>query len=268
MGTSKQYKEADEKIKQYFENASKNINPPNNMFSKIESQINKNENGAMNMKKRFLAAKIITVAAVLSFATITCIAASNVHSWVSYSSSDSEITEFPSPELLEEKGGYSPKYVENLNDEFNFKEVSFGQSEAKDEAENTVATNKTIDIYYTKDGAEKGQIMCLNTSKMDESLYSSQDRSTYKKSEYKGITLYYNNDQYKFVPPDYELTEEDKKAMEEGSIQISYGSQEIEYSNVQSITWYEDGIEYILMSMDYNLSEDEMLEMAHNVINQ
>ena len=81
-----------------------------------------------------------------------------------------------------------------------------------------------------------------------------------------GITMGYTSSMYKAVPPDYEPTEEDKKAMESGRLQIGYGSAEIETSQYSRVVWVKDGIRYELMGFNVSLNADEMLQMAQEMV--
>ena len=68
------------------------------------------------------------------------------------------------------------------------------------------------------------------------------------------------------MPPDYEPTEEDKKAMESGRLQIGYGSAEIETSQYSRVVWVKDGIRYELMGFNVSLNDVEMLQMAQEMV--
>ena len=50
---------------------------------------------------------------------------------------------------------------------------------------------------------------------------------------------------------------------------VSFSSSEIEEYNIQSVSWYEDGIKYLIMSWDYDdLTKDQMIDMAKQVIDK
>lgn len=83
---------------------------------------------------------------------------------------------------------------------------------------------------------------------------------------HEGITLNYESMAYKFVPEDYKLTEADIKDQEEGKLMISVGSDEVEKSLMKSVVWEENELVYVLTNSNYDLSEDEMLEMARAII--
>ena len=70
----------------------------------------------------------------------------------------------------------------------------------------------------------------------------------------------------KFVPADYELTEEDKKAQEAGNFDLAYGSDEIEITTSCMVEWDMDGQGYSLFKFGEELSAEEMFAMAEEII--
>ena len=59
--------------------------------------------------------------------------------------------------------------------------------------------------------------------------------------------------------------------IDEGSLQIGYGdpSDKIEEDNNQTVSWYENGIEYMIMNSNYDdLTKDKMIDMAKEVIDK
>lgn len=84
--------------------------------------------------------------------------------------------------------------------------------------------------------------------------------------EYKGIAIVYNEQAYKFVPPDYELTEQDKADEASGKYVFSYGSDEVEITDFKWVGWMQDGVAYSLSGHDTSLSIDELCGMAEEYI--
>ena len=84
-----------------------------------------------------------------------------------------------------------------------------------------------------------------------------------------GTNLYYVHYINKVVSDDYELTEQDKKDQASGKVVFSYdgSASQIEVSQVQSVNWNKDGIQYDLLQIDGQLSADELADMAREVIN-
>ena len=84
-----------------------------------------------------------------------------------------------------------------------------------------------------------------------------------------GTNLYYVHYINKLVSDDYELTEQDKKDQASGKVVFSYddSASQIEVSQVQSVNWNKDGIQYDLLQIDGKLSAGELADMAKEVIN-
>lgn len=70
------------------------------------------------------------------------------------------------------------------------------------------------------------------------------------------------------MPENYELTEADRKAQEEGTLAISIGAPEVSVEQVQGLSWYEEGLAYMLMGNDHNFSVEQMMEMAEVIRQQ
>ena len=84
-----------------------------------------------------------------------------------------------------------------------------------------------------------------------------------------GTNLYYVHYINKVVSDDYELTEQDKKDQASGKVVFSYddSTSQIEVSQVQSVNWNKDGVQYDLLQIDGKLSAGELADMAREVIN-
>ena len=84
--------------------------------------------------------------------------------------------------------------------------------------------------------------------------------------EKEGISYYYTKQDCMFVPPSYELTEEEKAAEEAGTLQVGYGSDTVERTSYSSVQWQKDGISYLLMSFETPMTEEQLVEMASEVM--
>ena len=81
-----------------------------------------------------------------------------------------------------------------------------------------------------------------------------------------GVTLAFRDTAYLFVPPDYQPTDEEKQQERAGELAISYGSDEVENRQFQSVSWRQDGVEYSLYGFDTGLDSEEMLSMAAELV--
>lgn len=267
-------KSFDEKLKKHFNKESEFINADENMFFKIKNEINKKEKGEIfmknNMSKNF---KRFAGAVLVCFAAISCIAvaAPKISSWSSSTDLKSDSFEsFPSEKEVKDSVGYLPKYVKSLPGGFEYESADVTNSQANDSEGNAVVKLKEFGIFYKRANEKEGAFLSFNASDMSQEIFNDEITSDSKlqKEQYNGIDLYYGEMPYLFLPPDYEVSEEDKAKQERGELEISYGSSEVERSFMQSLSWYEGDIKYLLLGMDINVSKEEMVEMAKEIIDK
>lgn len=130
----------------------------------------------------------------------------------------------------------------------------------RDEKGNSEVKTKSLDFTYTK-GNDK-----LSLSMENVRLGERSEKETVV-GTYNGVDIYYDSYANKLVPADYKLTEQDKKDEATGKYVFSYGSDKEEISQVQYLSWMQDGINYSLLGIDSKISKDELVKMAQQVIN-
>lgn len=163
----------------------------------------------------------------------------------------------------EKELGYAVDSVEAFTNGYQFTEMYVDDVDAWDEAGNKAYTFPEMTIHYEKEGAP---YMYLAIHKPVEGIERSKDADAARTCG--DITLYYDEYTYKFVPPDYELTEEDKENEARDDYYISYGSEEVEIRQSTGVTWEKDGVFYNLAGMDLGLGADEMFDMAEQILGQ
>ena len=120
---------------------------------------------------------------------------------------------------------------------------------------------KSVSFDYQKNG----DVVSFEQQKFNSKLTPSGDII----ATVNGTNLYYVHYINKVVSDDYELTEQDKKDQASGKVVFSYddSASQIEVSQVQSVNWNKDGIQYDLLQIDGKLSAGELADMAREVIN-
>jgi len=83
---------------------------------------------------------------------------------------------------------------------------------------------------------------------------------------YRGIDLSYVSSTNKVVPEDYKMTEQDKNDEASGKYIFSYGSDKVEISEFKHLSWTQDGISYMFTAMDSNVTQEQLVKMAHQMI--
>lgn len=255
----------DEEIRFGLAQKAAEIEPSAELFSSIKQNIIEMEREEEMKKKVFSLKKskpsiVVLTCCVLLLVSTAVIGATLGTSWIGHT--NHKYASFPSEERIIKDLGFAPKYLEILPGGFEFSRGGIGKSQLKDEAGNVITETKEVDFTYTR-GTEKSPLSLTVSQINEEFIDNSSSRLI---DNYNGIKLYYYEKDYKFVPPGYVLTEADKRADEAGELEISYGSSEISYENVQGLGWYEDGLRYMVMGSDYNFTIEEMVEMSKAII--
>lgn len=259
---------SDEQINWALSKETKDIEPSEELFNKIKADIDKRECEEImeNKTSNFRKGRRLTVlvASFIFLCSVTVLGVTTIkgNTWIGRSRLNYKT--FPSEERILKDVGYSPKYPRSLPGGFEYVNGSIGESELSDETGDILTQTKNLTLGYRRDNEES--TLDLSITQVKETFLDNKDSQLV--GSLNGIDLYYVNQDYKFVPEDYELTQEDKKAREEGKLEISYGTSEIEISNIQSISWYEEGLEYMIIGNDYEFTVEKMIDMARTVINQ
>lgn len=259
-------KRSDEQIKLAIFKATNEIEPSAKLFDEIKKDIYKKEDGE-TMKGKASSSKktkrlITLVASFVLLFSLTVLGATMGKSWLGYT--NLKYKTFPSQEKIFNDVGFIPKYTESLPGGFEYVNGGTGESKLLDDDGNILTQTKDLNLGY-KRGNEKS-VLNLSITQVEEVFLDNEGSQLV--GEINGISLYYYQQDYKFVPPSYELTEEDKKATEAGKVEISYGASETSTSNIQGLSWYEDGLEYMIMGGNYGFTIEEMIDMATAIINQ
>ncbi len=247
----------DNDIKKALDIKVQDVNASDDLLTSIKHQLQE-ERKIENMKKLKFTPKTILVSALLTVALATGVIASSGLGGgiISHSDKREAINHYPTSSEVEKVVNYSPKFVEDLQG-YKFKSAQPSESSDLDEAGNEISSQKEISFYYETD---KG-ILNLNTSQVVR-----ENDAKGEPISYKGITLYYSSYTYKAVPPDYVVTEEDKKLEESGKLMIGYGSDKISEEKTQNIIWVDNGITYDLLDMGAEIDKNDLIEMAKQVI--
>lgn len=215
-------------------------------------------------KSNFMKSKrkvsLIAIAATLVLGITVFAASSVVTTWHSSSSSDPDYKSLPTAQQAIKDIGYEPVLIDAFENGYAFEDGSVVNNNLTDENGSSVEKFKSVSFRYKKNG---------------DTVYFSQDKFISEidmegevVSTVNGTDIYYFSYTNKLVPPDYKLTDEDKKAEKNGDLVFSYGSSKVEIIEVQSVTWAKDGIQYSLMQRDGDLSVGELTDMAAEIISK
>ena len=256
-------KSFEENIKEALSNISNQVEASDQLRLRVNNAMKQQtQKEGFLMKKRFSLKSAAILAAILCLTTVTVFAATRVSEYISTSSSKPTYTSFPTEKVLKKDLGFVPNSVERFSNSYTFHEAVIGNTTPVDENGKKMDDYKFISYTYVF-GKDKKVNLTVNKQ-----LPGETSDSKAAKTDYKGIALSYSSQKYRFVPPDYKLTEEDKKAQESGEIEFSYGSDAVENSIFQSVIWTDNGISYNLMAKDSNLQQADLTAMAKEIVDK
>lgn len=255
----------DNLLKEVLNQKANGIEVGDGLLNQIKVNIYERE-GEISMKNKRFSFKnkkraLVMMMGCIALISTTVIAGAFGKGWTSYTTV--KYPTFPSVEAVQKDIGFVPKYVESFSNGFEFKVGGIGENQLIDDANNTVIETKSITLGYEQEST--GKQINMNAEQMEEK-YMVHGSDEKMQETYKGYPLYYYEKTYKFVPEDYELTEEDQKAYDAGEMEISFGSSEVSVEQIQSISWYEEGVRYSIGGNDLNLPVEELLDMAKTII--
>lgn len=268
----------DEAIREFFKGEAEHMAAPDLLKARIDREIDKIENDRIKKRRgsekeavimKFQKRKVALAAAVIvAIGSITCYATGKMTGLMVGSSHLTEVSEYSGLAAAEEKAGFETGMPETFSSGYVFKNVNTGDGQAVDAEGNGIPGTEYIDVFmtYEKDGSEiTASIMPeLKEEPAEEAEAKAPEASETR--EIGGITVSYYETTMKVVPPDYELTEQDKKDMENSNFTISYGSDQVYVQKVRSVDWKADGKAYNLLDMEGIVDAETLFSMAQDVI--
>ena len=228
-----------------------------NVNAKLDSAYTERKSYTMKSKKKI---SLIVIAATLALGITVFATSGIVSTWFGSSSSTPDYKSLPTAEQVTKDIGYEPVLIDTFENGYAFKDGNIVKNNLKDENGNSVEKFKSVSFDYKKDG----DTVIFAQDKVKSKIDISGDVV----KNVKGTDIYYYDYTNKLVPPDYKLTDDDKKAEENGELIFSYGSSKVEIKEVQSVTWVKDEMQYQLLQIDGKLTSDELVKMAEEILNK
>lgn len=228
-----------------------------NVNAKLDSAYTERKSYTMKSKKKI---SLIAIAATLVLGITVFAASGIVSTWFSSSSSTPDYKSLPTAEQVAGDIGYEPVLIESFENGYTFKDGNIVKNNLADENGKSIEKFKSVSFDYKKDG----DTVIFAQDKVKSKIDISGDVV----KNVKGTDIYYYDYTNKLVPPDYKLTDDDKKAEENGELIFSYGSSKVEIKEVQSVTWVKDEMQYQLLQIDGKLTSDELVKMAEEILNK
>lgn len=255
----------DEKIAKALHEAGENIEADEWLMRRIKADIaqRKSQGERTIMKRKHM--KWVAVGAMLLM-TSTAAYAISTQTHTGHSYHDQDLTTPPSVSELNEKVGYAPQYIEAFSNGWTFESASIVNNETDDQDSAADQTWKSIDFNYKNAAAGKTWVVLSTTNVPSTTPYPGE--KVQLTTQEGNISAVYFEQKFKFVPPSYELSEEDKAAEANGSLVISYGSDKVKEEVMYNVCWESAGIAYQLLTNSPTLDRDALLAMAEEIVAQ
>lgn len=261
-----EWEQTDRAAKDALSDICDRIEASDNLKQRIESRIESVSVKEEHYMKRISMKKVIIgVAAACLMVGTVCIAGSGMKIYIGGTSAVPDYREIEELKKVEAEAGFEVKAVSDFTNGFTMDGIHIGDLELQNEAGQTESKGKDVKVMYQKND----ELIMLSVRKIfdTESEEGLMNETTPDKTLQVGDTrVVFTQTTNKFVPPDYELTEEDKANMEKEDYNLAYGSSEVEINQGYHAIWVEDGIVYSFYGSDLSLSPDDMLGMAKEVI--
>lgn len=253
----------DSLIQETLEDGASNITMSSDLQKQIKQEV-RNKSKEEYKMKRFSMKKVILLAAALCLmVSMAAVAGGKVTGWVTSSNpSEPDMVSFAELEKAEAKMGHSIQAIEAFSNGFQFKQGSIKEVNELDDSGVVMGTFPEITLDYSK-----GSSLISYYIYPLEKATGDEKHKTVVSIPYGDYTLIYTADTYKFVPPDYEVTQEETDLMEAGQLYISYGSSKVEVEEIINIGWADADLHYSLMSFgDTAMTQDQLVAMAKEII--
>ena len=244
-------------IREMLHQCGDGLHAPDTMKARVQFAVN----SAPVKPRKLWMKRFVAVAAVAALAVTGAFAAGGMGGIFSQGWSDQRLDLSSTQAHLADAG-----VALTLPDKIGEYTFSYG-SDVDTTARNSVGETEKIaevDATYTKDGAE------LNFSAHKSyTVFSEREKKNpvpATTAEVNGVTLTYRDAHYRFVPDDYEKSDEEKQQEKNGELVISCGSDEVEDKMFQSVLWEQDGATYLISGFDTGLDAQAMFDMAAELV--
>ncbi|WP_455152676.1 hypothetical protein [Butyricicoccus sp.] len=244
-------------IKEMLHQCADELHAPDSMQTRVKFALN----NAPARKRHLWSKRFVAVAAVAAIAVTGAFAAGGMGGIFSQSWSDQRLDLSSTQAHLADAG-----VALTLPDKIGEYTFSYG-FDVDTTAQNDMGENEKVaevDATYEKDGVELNFSAYKSYSVFTEDEMDNPVPAT--TAEVNGVTLTYRDTHYRFVPPDYEKSDEEKQQEKNGELVISYGSDEVEDKMFQSVLWEQDGATYLISGFDTGLDAQAMFDMAAELV--
>lgn len=224
------------------------------LAKQLEVDVRKEKNMRMFTKKKM----ILAVAAIGLLGSLTVYAAGQLGGKSSHSWQNREIREYGRAAEAVAETGLNVEVKESFANGYAFHSINVSQTCEIDTEGNEIPGSeaKELQVAYGRQGSPEMALFAARAKEQE------QPADYQEAVELDGVKGYYGEVTNKFVPGNYELTQEDLANQSKPGYNIAYGSERVEISVSKHLWWNADGVRYELISFDNNMSREEFVQMA------
>lgn len=248
----------EQRIRETLEKKAQDVHVDALTSQRIQTKVEQRIKEAEHMKHRGWKKVAIVAAAICVLGSITAVAVGKPSYTSSHSSHNEEVKDFATAKAMQNGYDASVKTVESFSNGYTFQYAMPEYKQTHDENHNAMESETMMNFSYKKQGKKD---VSFSATRLGTSSEIADQIMTLDN----GVELRYRKLANKFVPPDYQITEAEEKLIEEGKLNVGYGSDKVELINSLHVSWVQDGVLYSLYTFEDSLSADEMLGMAKEV---
>ncbi len=250
-------------IREALHTAAYSCSPPEDLKQKIDARLAWQEKKeVISMKKSGMKKTVVAAAVACALTGTVCMAAEKISGYyMSGSVPFTEVTEFADIEKLEKRTKINAGAPEQFENGFAFENAHISEASETDEQLNKIGDSfQELNLTYKNGSKSVNYNICEK-----EREYTEDELAHTQVIESDGMTYYFSQSNYLFVPEGYELTADEKKAAADGELFISEGSSKREEEVYTNLSWNEDGKQHLLFGADLDMSAEELLDMAKQI---
>lgn len=214
------------------------------------------------MSKTKTITRIFLIAAVIAMLAVTAYAADLLHVKSLMTGTSDSYSSYSKVKKAMRQAGFEIDIRENFDAGYAFELIRVQEIDAMDENNHKLFSYNELAVHY-RNGDGNRLVLCAYQDREDLPVTEHADGIT---KEIGSVDASYWQDHYKFVPDDYEPTDEDKAWMEQPGNFISYGSDEITEQNPGFLEWEKNGVCYFFMDMRGQVPAETLFAMAEELI--
>ena len=247
------------------------------MINRLMGMLDQEKNGSVNVcgiKRKVSIKKIVALTAACLVILVGCgVVAGKVEGYVSafgWDSFFSKTSSFSHLDKMAKKVGIDVSAVEEFSNGYKFSSMEIEDWRSVDGEDRTVGRFKELNIDYVR-GDDPAIILNIERVREEQDGEDQADSSirANETRTFEGVDIYYNLDEHLGLPAskDVSPTEEELEREEtDDHFFISIGSDKRETYYVSSANFVLGDVRYCLMSFDNDISSDELMDMAEDII--